>query len=144
VELTLPTKCKHNNVICEECVKVSDAAKRFSDGINAMLTFNKPWEIRYSWVAIKLQDGSVDSAIYDTRGEAIKHQSDERLYCYFPIGNFLNGLKAADAQLLLDIQRHAYDQGFRITDEKTPDLITPVEQVDMLKAFQRYRSANVN
>lgn len=140
----LPTKCKHGNHICEQCVKVSDAAKRFSDGINAMITFNKAWELRYSWVAVKLQDGSVDSTIYDTRADAITHQSDERLYCYFPIGNFLNGLKSADAQLILDLQRHAYDQGFRITDEKTPDLIPTVPQVDLLRAFQKIRSSRVN
>ena len=142
----LRIKCKHGNVICHEteCLKVSDAAKRFSDGVNAMLTFNKPWEIRYSWLAVKLEDGSVDSSIYDTRSDAITHQSDERMYCYFPIGNFLNGLKAADAELILLLQRHAYDNGFRITDEKTPDLIPSVGQVDMMRAWQRHRSANVN
>lgn len=142
--MTLPTKCKHGNVICEQCIKTSDAAKRFSDGINAMLTFNKAYEIRYHWLAVKLEDGSVDSTIYDTRVDAIKHQSDERLYCYFPIGNFLSGLKPADAQLILDLQRHAYDQGFRITDEQVPDIIPTVPQVDMMRAWQKHRSANVN
>lgn len=140
----MPGKCKHGNIICEQCVKVSDAAKRFADGVNAMMTFHKPWEIRYHWIAVKLEDGSVDSTVYDTRGDAIHHQSDERLYCYFPIGNFLNGLKAADAELILAIQRHAYDQGFRITDEKVPDIIPSVGQVDMMRAWQRFRSANVN
>jgi hypothetical protein len=137
-------KCKHGNIICEQCVKVSDAAKRFSDGVNAMITFHKPWEIRYHWIAVKLEDGSVDSTVYDTRSDAISHQSDERLYCYFPIGNFLNGLKAADAELVLAIQRHAYDAGFRITDEQVPDIIPSIPEIDLLRAYQRYRSANVN
>lgn len=140
----MPGKCKHGNIICEECVKVTDAAKRFSDGVNGLLAFCQPYELRYHWLAVKLQDGSVDSTIYDTRADAIRCQSDERLFCYFPIGNFLSGLKAADAQLLLDIQRHAYDQGFRITDEKVPDIIPTVPQVDMMRAFQKYRSSVVN
>lgn len=138
------TKCKHGNLICQTCVKVSDAAKRFSDGINAIISFHKAWELRYCWMAVKLEDGSVDSTIYDNRADAIRHQSDERMFCYFPIGNFLNGLKAADAQLILDLQRHAYDQGFRITDEKVPDLIPSIPQVDVLRSWQRFRSGIVN
>jgi hypothetical protein len=138
------TKCKHGNIICQTCVKVSDAAKRFSDGINLIIVAQNPWEIRYAWIAVKLQDGSVDATLYDNRVDAITHQSDERLYCYFPIGNFANGLTPADAQLILDIQRHAYDSGFRITDEKTPDLIPSIPQVDVLRAWQRHRSGIVN
>jgi hypothetical protein len=138
------SRCRHGNLICEQCVKVSDAAKRFSGNINALITFSDPWEIRHSWIAIKLEDGSYDGTIYDTRADAIRHQSDERLCCYFPIGNFLNGLRPADAQLLLDLQRHAYDQGFRITDEQTPDVFPDIPQVDVLRAWQRYRSQRVN
>lgn len=136
--------CKHGNKVCDKCVVVSDAAKRFSDGINAMITFHKAWEIRYCYIAVKLEDGSVDSTIYDTRADAIHHQSDERLYCYFPIGNFLSGLTRTDAQLILDIQRHAYDSGIRITDEEVPDIIPTVNMVDVMGAWQRYRSSRVN
>jgi hypothetical protein len=138
------SRCKHGNLICEQCVKVSDAAKRFSANINGLISFSDAWEIRHSWIAVKLEDGSYDGTIYDTRSDAIRHQSDERLCCYFPIGNFLNGLKPADAQLLLDLQRHAYDQGFRITDEQTPDVFPSVPEVDVLRAWQRYRSQRVN
>jgi hypothetical protein len=138
------TRCDHGNVLCEKCVTVSDAAKRFSGNINGLITFSDPWEIRKSWIAVKLADGSYDGTIYDTRADAIRHQSDERLCCYFPIGNFMNGLSPVEAQLVLDIQRHAYDQGFRIQDEKTPDIFPTISDVDILKAWQRARSSHVN
>jgi hypothetical protein len=138
------TRCRHGNIICEHCAHVTDAAKRFSDAINLIITVHKAWEIKTAWIAVKLEDGSCNATLYDTRAAAITHQSDERLYCYFPIGNFMNGLTPLDAQLILTLQRHAYDQGFRITDEKTPDLIPSVSLVDMVRAYQRGRSARVN
>jgi hypothetical protein len=138
------TRCNHGNVICEKCVIVSDAAKRFSDNINGLISFSQPWELRHSWIAVKLEDGSYDGTIYDNRADAIRNQSDERLCCYFPIGNFMNGLTPGDAQILLDVQRRAYDAGFRITDEKTPDVFPSVGQVDMMRAWMRYRSSRVN
>jgi hypothetical protein len=123
---------------------VSDEAKRFSDIVNGLLTFSEPWEIKNSWMAIRLQDGGYDGTLYDTRTEAIRHQSDEKLCCYFPIGNFIHGLTPEDAQLILDVQRHAYDSGLRVTDEQVPDVITSIEQGDILRAFQRRRSGLVN
>ena len=138
------TRCNHGNVICEKCVTVTDAAKKFSDIVNLIIVAQNAWEIRYSWIAIKLADGDWDSTLYDNRTDAITHQSDERLCCYFPIGNFLNGLTPADAQLILNVQRMAYDAGFRITDEKAPDVFPSVGQVDMMRAWMRYRSSRVN
>lgn len=137
----LPGKCRHNNVICRECASVTDAARRFSDNINALLTFSDPWEIRHAWIAVKLEDGSYDGTIYDNRSDAIKHQSDERLCCYFPIGNFANGLTPLDAQLILDLQRHAYDAGFRITDSQAPDVFPSTSEVDVMRAWQRYKAS---
>jgi hypothetical protein len=134
----LPTRCRHNNILCRECAVVTDSARRFSDNVNALLTFSDAWEIRHSWIAVKLEDGSYDGTIYDTRADAIRHQSDERLCCYFPIGNFASGLSALDAQLILDLQRHAYDAGMRITDEQTPDVFPSIGQVDVMRAWQRY------
>jgi hypothetical protein len=136
-----PTRCSHGNILCRECAIVTDAAKRFSGNVNALITFSDPWEIRRSWIAVKLEDGGYDGTIYDSRADAIKHQSDERLCCYFPIGNFANGLSELDAQLILDLQRHAYDAGMRITDESTPDVFPSIGQVDVMRAWQRYNAS---
>ena len=129
-------RCRHGNLICEQCVTPSDSAKRFSDNVNALITFHQPWEIRKHWLAVRLEDGGYDGTIYDTRADAIRHQADERLCCYFPMGNFMNGLSPLDAQLLLDVQRHAYDSGIRVTDEKDPDAFINNAFADMMRAYQ--------
>jgi hypothetical protein len=136
-------KCVHGNVICDLCVVPSDAAKRFADGINALLTFNKPWEIVSKWVAVRLQDGSVDSSLYDTRAEAISHQSESAHHFYIPVANFASGISAKMAELMLLAQRHAYDAGIRITDDRQPDMFMGTERQDayqdLLKsALQRH------
>lgn len=130
-------KCRHGNIICELCLTPSDEAKRFSGIVNALISFSSPFELRRSWLAIRLSDGGYDGTIYDTRADAIRHQSDERLCAYFPIGNFMNGLSPLDAQILLDVQRHAYDQGLRITDEKDPDVFINNAFADMMRAWQK-------
>lgn len=131
--------CKHNLVICEQCVKASDHAKRFADGINAMITFHKPWEIKHHWLAISLQDGSVDSTIYDTREDAMRSMhGNEARYFYMPIGNFLQGLKLLDAEMILMFQRDAYDSGLRVTDTpQNSDPFLPVVAADKYRDLLR-------
>jgi hypothetical protein len=122
----LRERCEHGNIVCEACVKASDAAKRFADGVNAMLTFHKIWEVKSKWLAIALADGAVDSTLYDTRDDATRHQhGNENNFFYFPIGNFAQGLKLIDAECILMFMRDAHDAGLRVTDsqpESTPFL----------------------
>jgi hypothetical protein len=131
--------CEHNLLICEQCVKASDSAKRFADGVNAMITFHKVWEIKHHWIAINLQDGSVDSTIYETRADAMKHMhGNEARYFYFPIGNFVQGLKLMDAEMILMFQRDAYDSGLRITDtQEGSDPFLPVFAADKYRDLLR-------
>lgn len=124
------TRCEHGSVLCEKCVKPSDAAKRFADGINGLLAFNKPDEIARQWVAVTLADGAVDSSLYDTRQQCIDHQEIPSLHFYFPIGNFAAGVSATNAEIMLMAQRDAHDAGIRITDGSEPDQIISVERGD--------------
>jgi hypothetical protein len=125
--------CEHGNIVCEKCASViSDEAKRLADGINGLLAFNQPWEIKGKWIAITLQDGSVDSALYDTRDDAIRHQSSPQYHFYLPMGNFGGGINHLDAELILQVQRHAYERGFIIVDNSAPQVITPFEQGDAI------------
>jgi hypothetical protein len=45
-----------------------------------------------------------------------------------PIGNFLQGLKVLDAEMILMFQRDAHDAGMRVSDGKDP--ILPIEAGD--------------
>lgn len=129
--------CVHGNLVCEKCTdQISDEAKRFADGINGLLAFNQPWEIRNKFVAVRLSDGSVDSALYDTRDDAIRHQSNPDHYFFLPIGNFGGGINKLDAELCLQVQRKAHKAGFRVSDGP-PDQITPFESGDLMLAALR-------
>lgn len=131
--------CPHGNLVCELCVtQYSDAAKRFSDGINALLTYAKPYELRNKFLAISLRDGSVSSEIFDTREDAVRNYPD--FHFLMPVGNFLQGLKPLDAEMILMFQRDAHDSGMRVSDGK--DAILPIEAGDkyrelLLKGLRR-------
>jgi hypothetical protein len=128
-------KCEHGNYLCELCVNVSDAGKRFADGVNGLLSFNRIWEVKHHWLAIKLEDGSVNSTIYDTKAAALKDQHhNEEQYFYLPVGNFLTGLSYTDAECILQMSRMAYESGIRYKQEDTaPELVMPFEGQDKFR-----------
>jgi len=125
-------KCKHGNVICSRCVIITDAAKRMSDAINARLTFMSLDELRNGWMAFALADGSSDGTVYPSKNEAIRHQSNEFLYAYFCFRNVLGGANPKDCQIYLNMNRHAYDQGMRLQDPDSPDLIVSTSLYDRI------------
>lgn len=104
--------CAHRRRVCAECVVVTDAARRAYDAVQVHV-FGAGWDERIrSWVALKLQDGSSDGVLYDSRGAAVRHVSDQRFYAFFSYRNAPNGFSSLkDAQLYLDYHRMAYDQG---------------------------------
>lgn len=104
--------CRHQRRVCAECVVVTDAARRAYDQV-AVHVFCTGWNERIGgWVALKLADGSSDGVLYDSRGAAVRHVSDQRFYAFFSYRNAPNGFSSlTDAQLYLDYHRMAYDQG---------------------------------
>lgn len=137
---TKPPLCKHKLRICDQCIIVDDAAKRMSSIINGLMTFNKPWEIRHCWVAIRLEDGGYDNTIYATREEAINHQLDERLCAYAWLGNFVgSAAKPLDCAIFLAYHRQAYDAGMRLHEPEAPQLILPTGAYDRITGNVRPR-----
>lgn len=138
----MPDVCAHNRRVCAECVIVTDAGRRAFDIVNAFVHF-VDWDQRIrSWIALRLADGGYDGTLYESRLDAVRHQSDEKLCAYFTYRNSPNGFASReDAQLFMDYHRMAYDQGFRLPDpdEKHggPELIIPTarEQIMMQRAF---------
>lgn len=147
--MTFKRRCKHNRTICAECVVVTDSAKRLSDAINLILTANDLDEVARSWIAVALADGSTDYTLYPSRKDAISHQANEFHFTYLCLRQCLGGMSAKDAQLWLDVNRHAYDNGMRLSDPDSPDMIFPQAKeqritkpifpliVDPLIAFRR-------
>jgi hypothetical protein len=126
----MPDLCGHGRKVCADCVVVTDAARRAYDIVASFVHF-VPFEQRVrSWLALRLADGGYDGTLYESRREAVRHQSDEKLCAYFTYRGAPNGFSSQkDAQLYLDYYRMAYDQGFRLPDPDDrsggPELIMP-------------------
>lgn len=113
---------------------VSDAAKRCADIVNSYLHFIPADEIRNKYVAIRLSDGGSDGVLYDSKRDAVRHQSDEKLCAYVCYRNCMGGITPFEAQKFLDWNRAAYDMGARLPDPDDqhggPDLFASVGQHD--------------
>jgi hypothetical protein len=83
-----------------------DAAKRISDTVALHLTAaNDLVDCVGCWCAFKLEDGTSDGAIYDTKNDAIYHQlGNSKDYCYLKIPP--DGITVKDAWHFLKINRH--------------------------------------
>lgn len=116
----------------------SDAAKRASDTVNGLLMW-MPWdELRRKYIAIRLADGSYDGTLYDSKRDAVRRQSDEKLCAYVAFRNLGNGATPREMEVFLRFNRDAYDRGFRLTD---PDDVNGGREVLMTSArHDQYRS----
>jgi hypothetical protein len=91
-----------------------------SDIIAETITHHGPWELRTTWMAFKLSDGSSDKVLYDTKADAIRHQLHEQLCCYVAMGNVVAGMSPMDCQIFINLHRHLYANGGRIQDAEHP------------------------
>ena len=144
-------RCRHGNVICRRCTVITDAARRMSDHINARLAFSDPWEIRNCWMAFRLQDGSTDGNLYDSKPDAMRHVSDYKYWAFFCFRNCLNGANPFDCQVFLEYNRHLYTNGGQLPDPDArhpqnsrlitggPDLIMANDLYDRINNRQRDR-----
>lgn len=93
-----------------------DAAKRASEIINERLTWFPFTVLSTKWMAFKLEDGSSDKVIYDSRRDAVRHQPNENQACYFTFLNTPGGVQTRDMWLYMQFHRHAYMRGARLAD----------------------------
>jgi hypothetical protein len=113
-----PNKCKHGNVVCSMCVEITDAARRMADQVNAQITFRNSWDLRNCYMAFRLEDGSTDGVLYDSKQDAMRF-TDEQYHAYFCFRQGIGGISPLDCQVFLDVHRWAYENGMRLND---PDL----------------------
>ena len=93
-----------------------DAARRLADSVNlhtlAMLAENRD---RPGFVAIRLEDGrSPDGVLYDSRRDAVRHQSDPKMF-YVKVGKM--SMSATEAVTVLKFARMALKAGIVFADE---------------------------
>jgi hypothetical protein len=96
----------------------TDAAKRVSDAVNLhMLAADAGWawdNVRGKFMAFALADGKSDGVLYDSKRDAVRHQSDEFLCMYLKL--HAGGMSICEAEIMLKIHRQAYSNGFRLAD----------------------------
>jgi hypothetical protein len=102
--------CKHGMRICSRCVIVTDAAKRMADRINTCVAFTSWDTLCNGWMAFRLDDGSSNGTVYDSKPDAVRF-TDEKRHAYWCFRQGMGGVPAKDCQLFLDFHRHAYDNG---------------------------------
>ena len=115
----------------------SDAAKRCSDIINATAIIeNEAKNFTERWVAIRLSDGGSDGVVYDTRANAVKHQSDEFLCAYILVPP--TGMSPREAEIFMTYHRKLYDAGFRLPDPVS--VIAPVTNEGVVSQLRALRN----
>jgi hypothetical protein len=90
----------------KERAALAECGKRMYDVINQALCDFGPWQIKDSWLAFKLEDGSWDGNIYDSMKAARKF-SDPYRCCYYSFRAALAGISARDCEIFLDFHRQA-------------------------------------
>ena len=112
----------------------SDDAKRASDIVNSYLSFIPFDELKNKWLAIRLSDGGYDGNLYDSKADAVRHQSDEFLCAYVCFRNLIGGATPREMEIFLRFNRDAYDAGFRLPDPDArsggPDVLATTAQLD--------------
>ncbi len=123
----------------------TDAAKRVCDSVNLhQLAGDAGWaweNVRGKWMAFKLEDGSSDGTLYDSKQDAIHHQSDEFLCMYLPLHP--GAMNVCEAEIMLKFHRKAYDAGFRLPDPDTVrnrDLMPRIGTQEILTQIRRFGS----
>jgi hypothetical protein len=91
----------------------SSAAQRASDAVNLHVSA-LGFDACRKWVAVRLADGRSDGTLYDTKRDAVRHQSDEQLCAYVCVPP--GGMTVCQAESVLAFHRRAYDAGFRLID----------------------------
>jgi hypothetical protein len=100
---------------------IPDDAKRFADIVNGYVAFVNPMELRQKWIAVRLSDGGTDGTLYDSKRDAVRHQLDEFLCCYFSFRNCMGGISARDAARYMEYNRLLYKGGARMPDPDRSD-----------------------
>lgn len=119
----------------------SDAAKRLADGVNQFYA-DYGFNCTGKFVAAQLSDGAVDRSLYETKRDAVRHQSDEFrcLYIRLPLNSHM---PECEAELMLAFHRKAYDAGFRTADPDAKNggksLIMPKTIEGINKAISSFR-----
>lgn len=96
---------------------VTDEGRRLSDAVTLAVSLGGAGR----WVAARLSDGGTDGNIYDTRGDAVRHQLHENQCCYLVIPP--TGMPPVEASAYIAFHRRRVEAGM--------DMVDPEQQAPM-------------
>lgn len=92
----------------------SDAAKRVSDTYRMHRTVHGLGAAG-RWIAVALADGGSDNTLYDTKGDAVRHQHhNEQWYAFVQLQP--SDMSVCEAEEFMATVRTLYEAGIRLTD----------------------------
>ena len=92
----------------------SDAARRIADTFT-LHRLADPYGCIGQWIACRLDDGTSDNTLYDSKAHAITFQKHYENYYTF-IQMVPSQMTACEAEVMLKIARMVYDAGGRMSD----------------------------
>lgn len=148
--LSKPRCRAHGNIVCSMCMVADDAAKRCWEQVKNV-AHHKTWEERINaFLAIRLQDGSTDGVLYDSKRDAVRHcKGNEQWYAFFSFRTAPVGFASPkEAAVFLAYHRMVYDQGGRLPDPDDrhggPDMILPDREEQLADQLARLMRSAVN
>jgi hypothetical protein len=104
--------------------KCGDAARRMASAVTLAAMNGGAGR----WLAVKLQDGSSDHVVYDSRSAAMAHQLSPEHATYLLIPP--DGMTTGQADRVLGFWRQAYSAGFRAVDPRDDIPSMPLTRPD--------------
>jgi hypothetical protein len=118
-----------------------NAAKRLSGIINSLVVIYPIDQLIHSWIAVSLADGSTDGTLYDTRQDAVRHQTHEQQCAYLNLGPVMGGMDINAAYAIIKFHRDAYEAGYTFIDPEHPtggmDIGMPIAMEDVRTHIHR-------
>lgn len=117
-----------------------DAGRRASDLINEIFRTGDWDELRHSFLAIRLADGSSDGVLYPDKRTAIKYQKYEKECYYVALRGIAGGSNPRDMAIIIKYAREAFKSPLvaRMVDPDHmyggSDLIISAQGMDTLRS----------
>lgn len=119
-------------------LSVEDAAKRVSDGMNLFAATGDFDTLFRSFVAFKLEDGSTDYVLYDSREDAIRVTRNGPPVMVLSTREAPGGMPVKEALAVLTYHRALHDAGI----DQNRAMIIPLERDQVGRQLRQIIAAN--
>jgi hypothetical protein len=110
--------------------EVSDAGKRMSGIVNNVRHAADWDDLKNCWMAFKLEDGSSDGTVYDTKNDAVWYMRNKASkYFFLSLRQCIGGMSEGEATRVLALTRVQSERGRY--NPKPDDMRDPIQPLTM-------------